>query len=161
MTLAARTLIDRLGLEPHPEGGWFREIYRSDQDVARADGVTRSAATLIHFLLATGEVSRWHVVSADEVWHFYEGSPLELLVYDPASRALATVRLGTLDEDRCVRNHVVPRGHWQAARSLGDYSLVGCSVAPGFLFDDFRFVADLSDHDAHFRGVLEDTSSLL
>lgn len=161
MSPEAQALVDRLGLEPHPEGGWFREIYRADEDIVRADGETRSAMTLIHFLLAAGDISRWHVVSSDEVWHFYEGSALELLVYDPSTETLETARLGPIDVEGRRRHHVVPRGHWQAARSLGEFTLVGCSVAPGFSFDDFRFVADLPDHDAHIRRALEGTSSLL
>ena len=161
MSSDAQALIDCLQLKPHPEGGWFREIYRADQDVVRDDGETRSAATLIHFLLADGDVSRWHVVASDEVWHFYEGSPLELLVYDPVTEALEPVRLGPLNVEGCTRHHAVPRGHWQAARSLGDFTLVGCSVAPGFSFDDFRFVADVPGHGAHFQRALEGTSSLL
>lgn len=155
----SQALIDRLGLAPHPEGGWFAEVYRSSREVA-SEGQTRSAATHIHFLLAEGDVSRWHVVSSDEIWHFYEGSPLALHVFDPASGELTTAKLGPLD-DGCVRHRVVPRGCWQAARSLGGFSLVGCTVAPGFSFDDFRFVSDLSNHQAAFRGVLEDLSSFL
>lgn len=160
MDLTAQALIDRLSLQPHPEGGHFAEVFRSGDEVRRGDDV-RAAATLIYFLLAEGDVSRWHVVASDEMWHFYEGSAVELLVYDPAARELEVARLGPLDAPGCVRHHVVPRGHWQAARPLGAFGLVGCTVAPGFTFDDFRFVADVAGHGAHFEGALAETSSLL
>ncbi|MDA8017570.1 MAG: cupin domain-containing protein [Thermoanaerobaculia bacterium] len=160
MNSTAQAFVERLRLESHPEGGYFREVYRSDQEVLR-EGEVRSAATHIHFLLAEGDVSRWHVVASDEVWHFYEGSPLELLIYDPESRRLDIARLGSLDEDGCVRHRLVPRGHWQAARSLGEFSLVGCTVAPGFLFDDFRFVGEVPDHRSHFRDILSAYASFL
>ena len=124
----ARHLIDSLHLEPHPEGGWYRQIYKSAEKVTRhADGAERTALTTIYFLLAEGEESVWHRVSSDEVWHFYEGDPLELRVGDD------TVILG--DERRA---HVVPANAWQAARPLGAYALVGCTVGPGFEFDDFE-----------------------
>ena len=124
----ARQLIDLLGLQPHPEGGWYRQIFKSSEKVTRhADGAERTALTTIYFLLCEGEVSAPHRVSSDEVWHFYEGDPLELRVGDD------NVVLGP---ER--RAHVVPANVWQSARPLGAYAFVGCTVGPGFEFDDFE-----------------------
>jgi uncharacterized protein len=157
--MQVRALIDKLDLEPHPEGGSYREIYRSSERVQTPRGA-RSAITAIYYLLERSEISRWHVVEADEIWHFYEGSPLELLAYDPEARALVRCVLGNTGDDH-ERVAVIRKGVWQAARSLGDFSLVGCTVAPGFDFEDFRFVASLSRHRAHFEGELAPFTSLL
>jgi len=157
--MQARTVIEKLNLEPHPEGGWYREIHRSSDRVQTARGV-RSAITAIHYLLERDQISRWHVVEADEIWHFYEGSPLELLVYEPEARALVRWVLGETKDDH-ERVAVMRKGVWQAARSLGDFSFVGCSVGPGFDFEDFRFVATLPLHRTHFEGKLAPFASLL
>lgn len=147
--MPAAELIQRLALTPHPEGGWYREIHRSRQQVSSARG-PRSALTDIYYLLERGQLSRWHVVDADEAWHFYDGAPLQLYLYDPGETRLQVRRLATPGPD-CEPAAVVPAGVWQAARSLGDFSLVGCSVAPGFEFSGFCFVADLPGHEQHFR----------
>lgn len=127
----ARQLITTLGLQPHPEGGWYRQIFKSESRVTRrSDGADRSALTTIYFLLVEGTYSAWHRVSSDEVWHFYEGDPLELLTRD---------RTITLDANHRV--HVIHSNEWQAARPLGAYTLVGCTVGPGFEFDDFEMNA--------------------
>lgn len=127
----AAHLIASLQLLPHPEGGWYRQIFKSESRVTRhADGAERSALTTIYFLLVEGAYSAWHRVRSDEVWHFYEGDPLELL-----TRESSTV----LDAEHRV--HVIPAGVWQAARPLGAYTLVGCTVGPGFEFDDFEMIA--------------------
>jgi hypothetical protein len=121
---------------------------------------SRAALTTIYYLLQKQEVSRWHVVDADEIWHFYHGAPLQLIAYDAASQSLTQ---HTLD-DPAVGSEpaaVIGAGVWQAARSLGDYSLVGCSVAPGFEFTDFRFVSSLPDHERHFAHDLKGWESLL
>jgi len=157
--MQTRAVIDKLDLKPHPEGGWYREVYRSSDRVQTTRGA-RSAITTIYYLLERNQSSRWHVVEADEIWHFYEGSPLELLAYDPVARALVHSVLGHTGEDR-ERVAVIRKGVWQAARSQGDFSLVGCSVAPGFEFDDFQFVANLSVHRAHFDSELAPFASLL
>lgn len=155
----ARPLIEQLDLKPHPEGGSYREIYRSSERVQTARGA-RCAITAIYYLLERDQFSRWHVVEADEIWHFYEGSPLELLAYDPESRALTRCVLGNMRGEQ-VRVAVVRKGIWQAARSLGDFSLGGCDVGPGFDFEDFRLVASLSGHLEHFEGKLAPLASLL
>ena len=124
----AQELIDRLALAPHPEGGWYRQVFKSEERVTRhADGAERSAVTTIYFLLVEGTFSERHRVQSDEVWHFYEGDPLELFIDD--ERVI-------LDADHRV--HVVPARAWQSARPRGAYALVGCTVGPGFEFDDFE-----------------------
>ena len=123
----AQVLIDALALEPHPEGGWYRQVFKSRERVTRhRDGAERSAITTIYFLLVEGTESRRHIVQSDEVWHFYEGDPLELMIGEERV---------TLDADHRVQ--VVPARVWQSARPLGAYALVGCTVGPGFEFDDF------------------------
>lgn len=141
----ATDLIDTLGLEPHPEGGHYREVFRSPRTVRPDDGRgERSALTVIHFLLSEGEVSRWHRVASDEAWHLVGGAPLALLVSRDDFRTIETHRLGA----EAGPAHGVPAGAWQAARSLGVYSLVGCTVGPGFDFADFEMIdahPDLAD----------------
>lgn len=121
-------LIETLALVPHPEGGWYRQTYKSEERVTRhRDDAERTALTTIYFLLVEGTYSAWHRVQSDEVWHFYEGDALELLTRDSSTR---------LDADNRV--HVIPANEWQAARPLGAYTLAGCTVGPGFEFEDFE-----------------------
>ena len=142
MTESAEALVARLGLLPHPEGGYYGELYRSEAQVHPTDGRgPRAALTTIYFLLPSGAVSRWHRVQSDEVWHFYEGAPLELWMASPEGDEFRHGRLGPLDgSQRPV--WPVPAGWWQAARSTGSYTLVGCTVGPGFDFKDFALAAD-------------------
>jgi uncharacterized protein len=153
--MKASEVIAQLQLAPHPEGGWYREIYRSTDRVQRGEQ-SRSATTAIYYLLEQHQLSRWHVVDADEIWHFYGGTSLELLAYDPASRQLQRHVLSA-----ATPVGVIPAGVWQAARSLGEYSLVGCTVSPGFEFSGFQFTADLPEHRAHFTGALSQYEALL
>jgi uncharacterized protein len=138
----AAHLIATLGLTPHPEGGHYREVYRSASGVQPLDArPERAALTTIYFLLAAAEVSRWHRVASDEVWHHYEGDPLELLTADPGFRRVMREVLGPVGEGvQPVR--VVTAEAWQAARSAGAYTLVGCTVGPGFDFTDFQLLRD-------------------
>lgn len=152
-------LIAQLRLTPHPEGGHFREVYRSGTRVRRGDA-DRTALTTIYFLLRAGERSRWHIVSSDEVWHFYEGDGLELITFDPETRAVQPARLWR-DGSGGRSVHVVPAGWWQATRPVGQYGLAGCTVGPGFEFEDFRFVADEPDHAGMFEGPLAGYRALL
>lgn len=152
-------LIARLALEPHPEGGWYREVHRSAEIVPTARG-PRAASTSIYFLLEAGQMSRWHVVDSDELWHHVGGAPLELVSYAPQTRALRRVLLGPVDDTHEPTGIVLP-GVWQAARSLGAYSLLACDVAPGFDFEDFHFVASLPGHEQHFAGPLAPYANLL
>lgn len=150
--MRAEELIACLGLSPHPEGGHFRELFRSETTVTAADGRVRAALTTIYFLLRAGEVSRWHRVASDETWHFYEGEPLELWVADPDGGAPRCLRLGPVGDDARPAA-VVPAGCWQAARPLGAYALVGCTVGPGFDFADFSFVDPQSPVAARLPAV--------
>jgi uncharacterized protein len=125
----ADRLIQLLDLKPHPEGGYFRETYRDSNE-------GRAHSTAIYFLLKAGEVSRWHRVDAAEVWHFYGGAPLELKI------GKQTYMLGSNIDEAQVPQLVVPPNAWQAARSLGDYTLAGCTVAPGFEFSKFEMAPD-------------------
>jgi|LNFM01.1.fsa_nt_gb predicted cupin superfamily sugar epimerase len=135
--MTADDIIRELGLAPHPEGGFFRETFRDDGTAPGA----RAASTAIYFLLRRGEVSRWHRVDASEVWHWYSGAPLELALAPHASTRPQTVRLGSdlLAGER--PQAVAPAGWWQQSRSLGAWTLVGCTVAPGFSFDGFEMAA--------------------
>jgi predicted cupin superfamily sugar epimerase len=138
----ADALIRSLRLEPHIEGGFYREVFRSRARVVRsADRADRSALTSIYFLLPGGTVSRWHSVSSDEVWHVYEGDGLDLFMAPPECTPIQHLVLGTALETRGP-TATVPAGWWQAARPSGHYVLAGCTVAPGFEFADFRFLRD-------------------
>ena len=130
--LSAAEIIARLDLKPHPEGGHFRETFRDPAN--EHDG--RAASTAIYFLLARGERSHWHRIDAAEVWHYYAGGPLKLsIAHDGPAE---TVRLGIdLVAGECPQA-VVPAHAWQSAESLGDWTLVGCTVAPGFDFSAFE-----------------------
>lgn len=138
----ASALVTTLGLVPHPEGGYYGELYRSTAAVHPADGRgSRPALTTIYFLLPAGAISRWHRVQSDEVWHFYEGAPLDLWMASPAGDQTSQHRLGPLDGAQWPVL-TVPAGRWQAARSTGAYTLAGCTVGPGFDFGDFALAAD-------------------
>jgi len=135
-------LIRQLGLQPHPEGGYYREIHRSTLGVHADDRrPARSALTVIYFLLDAAGQSRWHRVASDEVWQHVEGDPLELLRIDPALQELERMRVGAL-ADGADPLRVIPAHHWQAARTTGAYTLVACAVGPGFDFADFAMLAD-------------------
>jgi uncharacterized protein len=135
-----KSIIEKYHLTPHPEGGYYRELYRSEETVRIADGRTRCAITAIHFLLGSGDVSRWHRVASDEIWHFCDGSPLELHEISPD---LTDYSIHHLDPPEGAHFIVIRAGHWQAARSTGGYTLVTCVVGPGFDFDDFEMLESL------------------
>ena len=145
MTRRVDELVSELRLGPHPEGGYFREIWRGDLGVEPADRRgARAGVTSIYFLLPEGAVSRWHRVRSDEIWHHYEGAPLELWLVPPDELRVERHRLGPLRSGQePVRG--VPARWWQAARSLGDYTLVGCTVGPGFEYSDFELLSDRKD----------------
>lgn len=130
--LSADAVIALLQLAPHPEGGHFRETFR---DATAAE--ERGASTAIYFLLKAGEQSHWHAVDAAEGWHYYAGAPL-MLEISPAGGPITEVRLGSDLAAGERPQAVVPRDYWQRARSLGGWTLVGCTVAPGFMFGGFR-----------------------
>lgn len=133
-SLTAAQVIARLDLKPHPEGGHFRETFRDPRTI---DG--RAASTAIYFLLARGERSHWHRIDAVEMWHHYAGAPLILRIADDTGQR--EVRLGP---DLASGEHpqaIVPAQAWQAAETAGDWTLVGCTVAPGFEFSQFELAA--------------------
>lgn len=130
--LSAAEIIRLLDLKPHPEGGHFREVFR---DARLVDGA-RAASTVIYFLLARDERSHWHRIDAAEVWHFYAGAPVALEIAANGRREVITVGNDLAAGHR--PQAVVPAHAWQAARSLGDWTLVGCTVAPGFDFAKFE-----------------------
>jgi predicted cupin superfamily sugar epimerase len=132
MALTAADIIARLDLKPHPEGGHFRETFRD----ASVDTSGRSRSTAIYFLLARGERSHWHRVDAVEVWHYYAGDPLILRIADDGVKR--SIKLGADLAAGEAPQAVVPSHAWQAAESSGDWTLVGCTVAPGFEFATFE-----------------------
>ena len=128
--MTADELIRHLGLKPHPEGGHYRQTFHASDS-------PRGAGTAIFFLLKAGESSHWHKVDADEIWHHYAGAPLELSLSDDG-KTVRRLRLGTDFEIGEQPQAVVPRGVWQAARSLGAWTLIGATVAPAFQFEHFE-----------------------
>jgi predicted cupin superfamily sugar epimerase len=143
----AQEIIRSLDLRPHPEGGWYRELHRSALRVTTSHA-SRCALTSIYYLLQHHERSRWHTVEPMAGW-FVRG-----VLAPPATR---TDPAGAQSEPAAV----IPAGTWQAARTLGDYSLIGCSVGPGFEFADFRFVSELRDHVGHFTEAMLPLRELL
>ena len=125
-------IIARFALEPHPEGGWYRQTW-----AAPAEDGARPAGTCIYFLLQAGERSHWHRVDAAEIWHFYAGAPLTLRVAEiEAGPAVARCLGADIGAGQCPQL-IVPEGHWQSAETIGAWSLVGCTVSPGFRFEGF------------------------
>jgi uncharacterized protein len=133
-SLTAADIVRLLDLVPHPEGGHFRETFR---DLRRVDGA-RPASTAIYFLLARGERSHWHRIDAVEVWHFYAGAPLLLETAASEGTVVTRVTLGPDLTEGEQPQAIVAAGAWQAAESVGAWTLVGCTVAPGFEFDRFE-----------------------
>lgn len=130
--MTAEEVVALLGMQPHPEGGFYRETFRAPSP----DG-GRAASTAIYYLLREGEVSAWHRTDADEIWHHYAGAPLELSL-SADGREHSSVRLGTDLAAGERPQGVVPAGVWQSARTLGGWTLVGCTVAPAFEFAGFE-----------------------
>jgi predicted cupin superfamily sugar epimerase len=126
-----------VNLIEHPEGGRFLEVFRSSAVVTRADGQTRAALTHIYFSLNKGEVSRFHRVQSDEIWNLYKGTGLYLYTWDGSTTRPQRHELSAESNTFC---QVVPAGIWQAAEPIGDSVLVGCSVGPGFDFEDFELI---------------------
>lgn len=155
MTPRAAELTRLLNLVPHPEGGSYREFWRSPQATGG-----RSASTSIYFLLDRGEFSRWHRVDADEIWTHLEGSALELWSWNEEA-APERLILGPPDASGTRPVSVVPAGRWQAARPVGGPVLVGCTVAPGFDFAGFSQLSKSSDGAARLRGRHPDLAGLL
>ncbi|MGQ8365482.1 cupin domain-containing protein [Glaciecola sp. 1036] len=135
-------LIESLSLKPHPEGGYYNEEYRSNLSLTSPTAnEQRVAMSHIYYLMPQGQISRWHKVLHDEIWNVYEGDPLRILTFDGLE--VEETFIGHIGRE--VQNNyykVVPRGYYQAAETTGLYTLLGCTVAPGFTFDDFFFLED-------------------
>ncbi len=137
-------IIEQLGLQKHPEGGWFSEIYRSNEIIQKASLPARYSddhcfSTSIYFLLKSGEISMFHRLKSDEIWHFYSGSPI-LLISINKNRQLQEAILGSNIEKGELMQYVFSAGSWFAAKPIKEnsYSLIGCTVAPGFEYQDFE-----------------------
>ncbi len=155
--------IEQLGLQPHPEGGFFKEIYRSSEEIdveslpPRFNGC-RNFATSIYFLLGKNDFSAFHRIAGDELWHFYSGSPLTVYVIDNDGN-LEEINLGSDLENGQKFQAVVKAGCWFGSKltAEGEFALVGCTVAPGFDFEDFEMAkrADLLDQFPQHRKIIE------
>lgn len=158
--MKAEYYISKLGLQKHPEGGWFREMYRAEEETAaehlpgRYSG-NRHHSTSIYFLLTSETFSAFHRISSDELWHFYEGSPVTVYMIDHEGN-FSEITLGRNIEAGEVYQCVIPKGVWFGAmvNAADSFCLVGCTVAPGFHFDDFelasrdKLTADFPQHKA-------------
>ncbi|MCX7301446.1 MAG: cupin domain-containing protein [Rhodobacterales bacterium] len=131
MTAEADALIARLNLAPHPEGGWYRQTWV-------ADNGPRASGTCIYFLLKAAETSHWHRVDATEIWHWYAGAPLILSLAETETGPARDLVLGPDIAAGAEPQLIVRPHHWQASRSAGDWTLVGCTVSPGFQFSGFE-----------------------
>lgn len=130
----AKDIIKHLGLAPHPEGGWYRQTWL-------AESGERPSGSAIYYLLEAGSRSHWHWIDSTEIWHFYSGAPLRLDTAATDNGPLASTILGPDVLNGHEAQVIVPKGHWQAAQSLGDWTLVGCTVSPAFHFQGFHLAA--------------------
>ncbi|MCP3970760.1 MAG: cupin domain-containing protein [Rhodobacteraceae bacterium] len=133
--MTADQIIAHLQLQPHPEGGWYRQTWEVETDAARPTG------TCIYFLLQAGERSHWHRVDATEIWHFYAGAPLILRIAENDAGPATAHRLGPGLGAGEAPQIIVPPHHWQSAEPTGAWSLTGCTVSPGFRFDGFELAS--------------------
>ncbi|MCA0044726.1 cupin domain-containing protein [Celeribacter litoreus] len=131
--MSADTLIATLDLTPHPEGGYYRQTW-----IAESEDGARPVGTCIYFLLTEGERSHWHRVDAVEIWHYYAGAPLILSMAEKDEGPAREVILGPDILAGQSPQLIVPKDHWQAAQTTGDWTLVGCTVSPAFQFDGFE-----------------------
>jgi len=133
--MTAQEIISALALSPHPEGGHFRQTWVDETAEGRPHG------TCIYFLLEAGKPSHWHRVDAVEIWHYYAGAPLTLKLAETADAPRADIKLGPDIAAGERPQGIVPKDWWQAAETTGDWTLVGCTVSPGFTFDGFELAA--------------------
>ena len=140
MQIDVDQIIEFLGLIPHPEGGYYQETFRDLPNSSDEPGAfdERALSTAIYFLLTEGQKSHWHRIDCSEVWHWYAGSPLALSISSAQDQLATTKILGNNLVEGQRPQIVIPANHWQSAQSLGPWSLVGCTVAPGFEFDSFE-----------------------
>jgi uncharacterized protein len=156
-------LIKHLDLQPHPEGGLYRQTYRAGERVLRSGTdhgrVERHASTAIYYMLRDSDCSAWHRIDADELWHFHLGDPLFIHVLNPHGELITHVLSNPLEQPDGAFQLLVPAGHWFAAERTGPrgFSLVGCTVAPGFEFETFELadVAELLQHYPKHQAVLQ------
>lgn len=137
--------IKKLDLTAHPEGGWYRESYRSKEQISKEAlperfQSSRNFSTAIYYLLEKGDFSAFHRIKSDEIWHFYDGDSLEIIEITPQG-TLTRHCLGLTQNSNCYPQLVIPSGSWFAAHPLGEYTLVGCTVSPGFDFADFELAS--------------------
>ncbi len=144
-------IIKKFNLSPHPEGGWFREIVRSNSSITREDGQRRNLITGIYYLLGRDAKSAWHrVKNADEIWIYLRGEPLNLWCLDNDNNLLRNL---ILDSNNPLE--IIPSGYWQAAKSKGEFTFVSCCVAPGFDFKDFELLRN-TNHISRLDKAIED-----
>ncbi|GGA13650.1 cupin domain-containing protein [Dyella caseinilytica] len=156
-------LIQRLSLQPHPEGGWYNQTYRSEERILRSRPdqarEERRASTAIYYLLRDGDYSSWHRIDADELWHFYVGDPLFIHVLNPHGELVTHILGNTLEQPDGAFQIMVPAGRWFAAERTGPrgFSLAGCTVAPGFEFETFELanISELQMHYPQHKAVLQ------
>jgi predicted cupin superfamily sugar epimerase len=169
MNQKAKIYIDKLDLRSHPEGGYFKEIYRSGE-IILPEGLpkrlkkSRSVSTSIYFLLDGKQVSKFHRLKSDELWHFYDGSSVKIYIINDSGN-LSKVILGKEVAKGEVFQSVIPAGHWFAAEVIDkdSFSLVGCTVAPGFEFEDFEIAGReelLKLFPIHEKFIIKFTDSL-
>ncbi len=152
--------IQKLKLQPHPEGGWFKETYRSPERVVaealpgRFTG-KRNFSTAIYYLLEKGDFSAFHRIKSDEIWHFYDGDSLEIIEINSSGEKI-THYLGLDTESNSAPQVIISAGSWFAARPLGLYTLAGCTVSPGFDFNDFEMASktELLKQFPQHQGIL-------
>ncbi len=144
-------IINQFKLLPHPEGGWFREVLRSESYLIRKDGEKRNNITGIYYLLRKNEISAWHRFNYDdEVWIYLQGAPLNLWCLDHGNKDLRRLRL---DSNNPIE--MIPAGYWQAAKSSGAFTLASCCVGPGFEFSDFDMLRNLDHYLRPTKAVKE------
>jgi len=142
---SANLWIKKLDLTAHPEGGWYRESYRSKEQISKEAlperfQDARNFSTAIYYLLEKGDFSAFHRIKSDEIWHFYDGDAIEIIEITFQGK-LTSHCLGLAQNPTCFPQLIIPTGSWFAARPLGDYTLVGCTVSPGFDFADFEIAS--------------------
>lgn len=148
-------IITQLNLLPHPEGGYYKEIYRSHTETSfEGFNGNRNICTSIYYLLKKGEKSHLHRIKSDEIWHYYLGAPLVLLEYD--LKEVKEILIGPQLDKNQLPQYVVEKGKWFGAYSQGDYTLVGATVSPGFDFQDFELAKpeDFIEHDEKIQSLI-------
>ncbi len=136
---ASSEIINKFKLSPHPEGGWFREIIRSENHITRNNGQKRNPITSIYYLLCKSEISKWHRLnSSDEIWIYLQGAPLNLYFLGDNNKELRNIRL---DSNNTIE--MIPSGYWKAASTNGEFTLTSYCVGPGFDFKDFEMLRNI------------------